>query len=222
MAPSFKLYEYEDLLEVTNPTEKDTIYVLLEGIVHIIADDRTYKKIKVEIRRFRKLKAKIEMLKEQAKAAGEISENEKEEEKKEDQEEGEPPIQSDFPFVEINKFDYKPMNEKGSFGNDKIITSRGFRPSYAISVGPSTKVLEIPVRVIEDAIKKLANTGENKEKTDFMKHFIWFSNFTQSLKTKFNNCINQVTFYPGSKIISEGANNQNAYIVIDGSCRIVC
>ena len=178
MASSFKLFEYEDLKEVTNPSEKDTIYVLLEGEVHVIADDRAYKKIKVEIRKFRKLKAKIEMLKEQAKAAGELSENEEEKEKEAEGTQEEPSIETDFPFDEISKFDYKSMAEPGSFGNDKIITSKGFRPSYAISVGPSTKVLEIPVRIIEDAIKKLANTGENKEKTDFMKHFQWFSNFT--------------------------------------------
>lgn len=95
-----------------------------------------------------------------------------------------------FPFDQLPKTEFKAIDQPGlTFGNDKVVTARNYRPSFALSSGESTVVLEIPFRVVEDAVKKLANTGENKEKTDFMKRFPWFSNFTQSLKTKFNNCI---------------------------------
>jgi len=84
-------------------------------------------------------------------------------------------------------------------------------------------VLEIPVRIIEETIKKLANSGENKEKTDFMRRFDWFDNFTQSLKTKFNNCIVKKTFYPGAKIITEGTTNElKAFVIVEGTCNLVC
>lgn len=71
------------------------------------------------------------------------------------------------------------FNEEGiTFGNDKIVTTKGFRPSFGISAAEVTRVLAIPTNVIENAIKKLANSGENKEKTDFMRRFPWFDNFT--------------------------------------------
>lgn len=91
-----------------------------------------------------------------------------------------------------------------------------------MSAAPVTQVLSIPVRVIEEAIKKLSNTGENKEKTDFMRRFGWFDSFTQSLKTKFNNVITKKTFYPGAKIILEGKNDMHAYVIIDGTVNILC
>jgi len=85
-----------------------------------------------------------------------------------------------------------------------------------MSCGPLTTILEIPFKEIDEAIKKLFNSGENKEKTDFMRRFPWFSNFTQSLKTKFNNCLKKVVFYPGAKLIEEGENNKVAFIIISG------
>jgi hypothetical protein len=38
-----------------------------------------------------------------------------------------------------------------------------------MSAAQETVIVSIPIRGLEDAIKKLANTGENKEKTDFFK-----------------------------------------------------
>ena len=55
-----------------------------------------------------------------------------------------------------------------------------------------------------------------------MKHFSWFHNFTQSLKSKFNNCITKKTFYPGAQIITEGTNNMKLYIIVEGTCNILC
>jgi len=86
---------------------------------------------------------------------------------------------SDFPFESLNKGDYKDLCECGDmFGNDKILSSKNFRPSYVVSGAPDTVILKFCVKIIEDTIKILANTGENKEKTDFFKEFLWFDNFT--------------------------------------------
>jgi hypothetical protein len=88
-------------------------------------------------------------------------------------------LKTDFPFDDIYKQDYKILNTPGlTFGNDKVISGKKFRPSFALSMGQETQILEIPCKVLEEAIRLLANTGENKEKTDFMKEFIWFYNFT--------------------------------------------
>jgi len=108
------------------------------------------------------------------------------------------------------------------FGNDKIFTTKNFRPSYALAVGQSTVILSFPLDVIADAVKRLANTGENKEKTDFFRSFPWFDNFTQSMKTKFNNVVHKETFYPGAKLIEEGQNRHTAYVIISGTVNLVC
>ena len=108
------------------------------------------------------------------------------------------------------------------FGNDKIFTTKNFRPSYALGMGDKTVILSFPLQVIEDTVKKLSNTGENKEKTDFFRHFDWFDNFTQSMKTKFNDVVHKETFYPGAKLIAEGSNNHKAYIIISGTVNLVC
>jgi signal-transduction protein with cAMP-binding, CBS, and nucleotidyltransferase domain len=91
-----------------------------------------------------------------------------------------------------------------------------------MSLGPKTIIVEIPQRVIDECVKKLANTGENKEKSDFMRHFDWFDNFTQSLKTKFNNIMTKKVFYPGMKIIEEGKSNPKAYIIVNGNVKLMC
>lgn len=127
-----------------------------------------------------------------------------------------------FPYDILPKSEYKVIDTPGlTYGNDKVVTGRNYRPSFAMSVGESTKILEIPFRVIEEAVKKLANTGENKEKTDFMKRFPWFSNFTQSLKTKFNNCLTKKIFYPGARLIEEGKNDKIAYLIVKGTCSLL-
>lgn len=123
----------------------------------------------------------------------------------------------------MSKADYKIANEKAAtFGNDKIVTGRNYRPSFAVSVSSKTIIVTIPIRLLEDLVKKLANSGENKEKTDFFSHFKWFENFTQSLKTKFNNCARKRTFYPGAVIIKEGAGSKTAYAIVEGTCNLVC
>ena len=70
-----------------------------------------------------------------------------------------------------------------------------------MALGVETILVEIPLRIIDEYVKKLSNTGENKEKSDFMKKFLWFDNFTQSLKTKFNNTLKKKIFYKGMKIV---------------------
>lgn len=106
------------------------------------------------------------------------------------------------------------------FGNDKIFTAKNFRPSYVVSASENTVILKFCVKIVEDTIKILSNTGENKEKTDFFKEFLWFDNFTQSMKTKFNNVVHKEIFYPGAKIIAEGTNFQKAYCIVEGTVKI--
>ena len=55
-----------------------------------------------------------------------------------------------------------------------------------------------------------------------MRHFDWFDNFTQSLKTKFNNIMTKKVFYPGMKIIEEGKSNPKAYIIVNGNVKLMC
>jgi hypothetical protein len=82
-------------------------------------------------------------------------------------------------------------------------------------------VLVIPVKCIEDGIKKLANTGENLEKSLFFKQFPWFNEWTTALRTKFISCIKKKVFYPGQALIREGTNDQTMYCIVEGSCKLV-
>ena len=56
-----------------------------------------------------------------------------------------------------------------TFGNDKILTSKNFRPSFVLSLSLNTVIVSISAKDIEDSIKRIANSGENKEKTEFMR-----------------------------------------------------
>jgi hypothetical protein len=40
---------------------------------------------------------------------------------------------TDFPHSDFGKSDFKKVMQNGTFGNDKVITNKGFRPSYGIS-----------------------------------------------------------------------------------------
>ena len=192
MGKNFGISTFSDCEEVTSPASKQTIYLLMKGAVTILGDDRTYKNAVREVKKFRRKREK-------AREAGE-----------EPKKTNEPPPLTDFQFNEFSKSDYKIIDVIGSsFGNDKIVTNKSFRPSYVMSIRSETVIVSIPIKVIEDEIKRLANTGENKEKIDFLRHFDWYDNFTQGLKTKFNNCVQKRTFYPGkgAKIITEGKND---------------
>ena len=61
-------------------------------------------------------------------------------------------FQSDFPHELLAKPEYKRITENGTFGNDKIITNKGFRPSFGMAEGELTKVLCIPLKLIEYSI----------------------------------------------------------------------
>ena len=84
-----------------------------------------------------------------------------------------------------------------TFGNDKVITQKGFRPSYGIAEGENTKILSIPVKLIEHAIHNIANTGENKEKADFFKQFDGYASISQAMRAKYYSAFKKYTFYPG-------------------------
>lgn len=169
LARDFQRQEFTDCQEITHPGEKQTIYLILKGQVIVISEERILKKVRQLVRKKRKLKAKAKQAAEEAGedpaavAGGEQDGGEEEQTMK---------FETDFPYEEIGKGEYKALsNEGATFGNDKTLTGKNYRPSYAIAAAPETVVVTIPVRVIEDAIKKLANTGENKKKTDFFKKF---------------------------------------------------
>ena len=109
-----------------------------------------------------------------------------------------------------------------TFGNDKIITNKNFRPSFGIAEGDHVKVVGIPIKSIEKSVHIIANTGENKEKFDFFKKFPWYDNYTQSMRSKYNNSFKKITFYPGQKLISEGQKEKVLFIIVDGLCNLVC
>ena len=76
---------------------------------------------------------------------------------------------SDFPDEILSKQDCKKVKNNVTFGNDKILTSKGFRPSYGIAQGKVTKIIKIPLKNLQDAIVKISNSSENKMKTEFFK-----------------------------------------------------
>ena len=207
------------------PQTKDLIYILLRGRVAIVSEDRVYTEVKREIKRSRWKRKK-----DREKRAAETALG------KENPPIVEDDIPTDFPMEneKVNKADFKVLDQLGTtFGNDKLLSGKNFRPSFVRAIGnyhdveDDTKVhhvcvLAMPMKVIEETLKKLSNTGENKEKTDFFTHYKWFDNFTQSLKTKFNNCCHKKDFYPGAKIIQEGKNIGVAYAIISGTVKLVC
>ena len=186
----------------------------------MISEERIYKKVGQMVRKKRKMKAKAAQAAEEAGVDAEPGSGADQEAADAEQA---VKFETDFPYEEVGKGEYKAVSGEGTtFGNDKTLSGRNFRPSFALTAAAETVIVTIPVRIIEDAIKKLANTGENKEKTDFFKKFYWFDNFTQSLKTKFNNCATKKTFYPGAKLIAEGKNDLMAYVIISGTVNLIC
>lgn len=219
MSSHFSVHKFGDCDIVTEPTEKNYIFMVLRGSVVIIGDERTHKTSNRQVRKTRHRRKKAEEKRQAEIEAGlaapdeEVAEEEaapekpkaadpekdpaaaKKEAKKAAAAAAEaaakavaeaealaaliPEFVSDFPFEMLNKSDYKLVDEVGTtFGNDKILSARNFRPSYVVSAATDTVVLKFCVKIVEDTIKILANTGENKEKTDFFKEFLWFDNFT--------------------------------------------
>ena len=209
----FSIHHYKDCEQVTTAGEKNIIYLLMRGQVSIISEERTYKNaVKLVQRRRRKREIQLQKA---------IETNDAETEDKILKQMKE--TITEFPYDEVSKSEMKIFNVPGStFGNDKVVSGKSFRPSYALALGGETCVVHIPLRCIEETIKKLANTGENKEKMDFFRQFAWYDNFTQSLKTKVNNCMTKRVFYPGSQIIREGKNEGIAYIIVSGTAKVEC
>ena len=133
-----------------------------------------------------------------------------------------PGFVTEFPSHEFGKNDYKRIAVHNTYGNDKLISQKGFRPSHGMSEGEDVQVLAIPLKTIEGLIKKLANSGPNQEKMTFFKQFEWYDYFTQSLKTKFNGCIEKKVFYPGAKIVNETKNDKKVYIIVQGTAKLEC
>lgn len=118
----------------------------MEGQVNIIAEERNYKKVNLLVRRLRKKRQR-------AKEMDPLGLNQEAEEKPQDGAEGdENAFHSDFPHDFLAKPEYKRITENLTFGNDKIITNKAFRPSFGVAEGELTKVLGIPLKLIEQSI----------------------------------------------------------------------
>ena len=52
----------------------------------------------------------------------------------------------------MDKKEIKKIFEDFTFGNDKILTTESYRPSYGIAIGDKTIVLGIPLKEIDKSI----------------------------------------------------------------------
>ena len=58
MVKDFKVSSYSDCVQVTHPSEKESILVVLQGAVHVISDDKIFKRVNFEVRKKRRKRAK--------------------------------------------------------------------------------------------------------------------------------------------------------------------
>jgi len=61
----------------------------------------------------------------------------------------------------VDKKEIKKIFEDYTFGNDKILTTKSYRPSYGIAIGDKTIILGITLKEIDKSIKIISSTGEN-------------------------------------------------------------
>lgn len=169
---------------VTNPKDQLNLYYLFKGQIVILDSERVYKKVTADIRKIRKKKDKLSVDEYKQSIVNGKKQNDND-------------VISDFPEDSVDKKEIKKIFQDQTFGNDKILTTKSYRPSFGISIGEKTVVVGIPIREIDRSIKIISSTGENQEKTNYFKNFKWYEAYTQSQRTKFNNIIQKLTFYPG-------------------------
>ena len=109
------------------------MFLVVQGSVNVINSESDYKEMDSLIKKSRKKKDK-EMKnlinvygKEYVDAKIEIK------------------FETDFPTNNYRNKEYKRVRVNQTFGNDKLVTNKGYRPSFVISEGISTVVLVIPV-----------------------------------------------------------------------------
>lgn len=173
MSKKFQVREYKDCQQVTDPGDQDNAYFVLSGQVNIIAEERNFKKVNMCVRRTRKRRARAK----ERDPLGLGEERQHDDCEHGNTAEEEQTFHSDFPHDQLAKPEYKRILVDQTFGNDKVITNKGFRPSFGIAEGETTKILSIPLKTIERAIHIIANSGENKEKFEFFKRFPWYANY---------------------------------------------
>lgn len=129
-----QLVDFKDCEMVTQPKEQNILFYVVEGSCAVISEERIKKKITVHVRRTRKKRAK-------AIEDGTL-------ENPDDKSQG-AVFESDFPYDILTKGDYKKIIEGQTFGNNKILTSKSWRPSFVLGIGEQIKIICIPVTVIE-------------------------------------------------------------------------
>ena len=204
----FEMKKYRDCDLITIPKENKFIYLVVSGQVNVIHSESMFHAIEKDIRKSRwksdkQNKKKVEMF-------GQDYVNKE-------------PLKfiTDFPEDKYKNGDYKKIHDHHTFGNDKLITGKGYRPSFALAQGITTSVLIIPVHKIEDCIHKIANSGENLIKSNFFKKFDWFAGWSAAKRTKLLEHVSKVDFYRGNRIITEGTNEQWMYVIMSGTANLV-
>ena len=124
----FKLLKFADCDLVTFPKENKFIYLVVSGRVNVISSEAVYNAIEKTIKRTRK-KALAEYKKKCELYGQEYV--------------GKEPLKfvTDFPEEKFRSGDFKRLKPNQTFGNDKLITMKGYRPSFVLAEGLCTSVL---------------------------------------------------------------------------------
>lgn len=131
LSKDFLRMEFSDCQEITHPGEKQSFFLILKGQVIVISEERIYKKVGLMVRKKRKIKAKAARAGEEGGEQVEPDENEQIVK-----------FETDFPYEEVGKGEYKAVSGEGvTFGNDKTLSGRNFRPSFALSAAPETVIV---------------------------------------------------------------------------------
>ena len=108
-----------------DPKDMDFVFVVLKGRISIIHDERVFKKIQQDVRKSRRKQLELMQLKYAQQAEIENNPFAKQEEQED--------FVSDFPYDQLKKQDYLLLKEGQTFGNDRMITNKKYRPSFAIA-----------------------------------------------------------------------------------------
>lgn len=143
LADQMGVKKFKDCEQVIEPSSRDEVFILVAGGIAIVDDERANKRAKLEVRKIRRKRKKAQEKREQEGGGGEADgeggaagDNAAGQNNAGQDEENEhTQLVTDFPFEAISKADYKLVEELGTtFGNDKILTGKNYRPSFVMSI----------------------------------------------------------------------------------------
>lgn len=68
---------------------------------------------------------------------------------------------TDFPNELLKKLDITKIDTKQTFGNDTCVSNKKFRPSFAVSEGDKTIVLQVSSQLVSEIIIRVNTSPEN-------------------------------------------------------------